>query len=176
MRLHIASHAEAEKMINRHETKTEQRRKTRKEIFMRDGGSCFWCGIQCRLIGPENGPFPDDMASLDHLIPKSQNGTWHFNNLVLSCSACNQLRDTIHPARFARIIKHARLMVLREIATDTQAAALCVTDQAVVAASSAFFEDADTVWSHRVQTALEVAAPLIIAEIAGRKMDRKRRR
>jgi 5-methylcytosine-specific restriction endonuclease McrA len=52
---------------------------SRHNIFRRDDHSCQYCGF--------NGPRSD--LNLDHVIPKSQGGKTHWENVVASCIPCN---------------------------------------------------------------------------------------
>jgi 5-methylcytosine-specific restriction endonuclease McrA len=51
----------------------------RRNIFARDGNHCQYCGRS----------FPTSELSLDHVVPKSRNGTTCWENIVCSCVACN---------------------------------------------------------------------------------------
>jgi len=51
----------------------------RRNIFARDGNSCQYCGKK----------FPTSELSLDHVIPRSQNGQTIWENLVCCCLSCN---------------------------------------------------------------------------------------
>lgn len=51
----------------------------RKNIFARDGCRCQYCGKR----------FPTNELSIDHVIPRSQNGKTTWENVVCSCMECN---------------------------------------------------------------------------------------
>ena len=51
----------------------------REFIYAREGGRCFYC--HCDV--PESG------AHIDHVFPVSRGGKSTYENLVLSCAACN---------------------------------------------------------------------------------------
>jgi hypothetical protein len=55
-------------------------KKTRFEIFKRDGFRCQYCGKYP----------PDVMLEVDHIQPKSKKGSDDINNLVTSCFDCNR--------------------------------------------------------------------------------------
>lgn len=55
-------------------------KKTRFEIFSRDKFTCQYCGRKV----------PDTVLEVDHIIPKSKNGTDDFINLITSCFDCNR--------------------------------------------------------------------------------------
>ena len=54
-------------------------RLTRKEIFIRDGYKCQYCGIEAEL----------SQLTIDHVIPKQKGGIDTWDNLVTACSQCN---------------------------------------------------------------------------------------
>jgi 5-methylcytosine-specific restriction endonuclease McrA len=51
----------------------------RRNVFARDGNHCQYCG---------HG-FPTSELSLDHVVPRSQNGPTCWENIVCSCVSCN---------------------------------------------------------------------------------------
>ena len=55
-------------------------KKIRFTIFERDGFKCQYCGHGV----------PDVILEVDHIIPKSKNGTDDNINLITSCFACNR--------------------------------------------------------------------------------------
>lgn len=74
------------------------RKKVRNSVLLRDRCRCFYCGIRVRLVVCEPGEqFPPDMATLDHIVPKSAGGGYNVHNLVTACYACNNSRE-IRPA------------------------------------------------------------------------------
>jgi 5-methylcytosine-specific restriction endonuclease McrA len=56
--------------------------RTRFLVFMRDNFSCRYCG--------RSTDEPDVELHCDHIIPKSKGGDDYFDNLITSCSECNQ--------------------------------------------------------------------------------------
>ncbi|UCE24870.1 MAG: HNH endonuclease [Candidatus Zixiibacteriota bacterium] len=58
---------------------------TRKNIIMRDGNRCQYCGTN-------KGPM-----TVDHIIPKTMGGTDSWENLVCSCSRCNNKKGDRTP-------------------------------------------------------------------------------
>jgi 5-methylcytosine-specific restriction endonuclease McrA len=85
--------------------KTAQRIRLFEEVFARDGGCCVYCGTPARRPGPgvKRGP---DLATLDHVVPRSFGGPLSRDNLVLACSACNNERGTMAADAF-RALKAA---------------------------------------------------------------------
>jgi len=53
---------------------------SRRNVFIRDGYECQYCGIHCT---PKT-------ATLDHVVPKSKGGPSNWQNLVTSCNECNR--------------------------------------------------------------------------------------
>jgi 5-methylcytosine-specific restriction endonuclease McrA len=51
----------------------------RRNIFARDNNQCQYCGKK----------FPTSELSLDHIVPRSQNGHSTWENIVCACVACN---------------------------------------------------------------------------------------
>jgi 5-methylcytosine-specific restriction endonuclease McrA len=49
----------------------------RKEVFVRDGYTCQYCGARGRDL------------TLDHVIPRHKGGRHTWENLVTACRACN---------------------------------------------------------------------------------------
>lgn len=50
---------------------------TRREVFIRDGFSCQYCGRQVNDL------------TIDHVVPKSRGGGHAWDNLVSACKPCN---------------------------------------------------------------------------------------
>ena len=76
----------------------------REYLLAKFGHQCVYCDTQ---VGPFN---------LDHVQPRSKNGSNRVSNLVLACIPCNEAKDdqSIHqflnhdPIRVAKILKHAK--------------------------------------------------------------------
>jgi 5-methylcytosine-specific restriction endonuclease McrA len=68
-------------------------------VFVRDGGCCTYCGVTVRprAKGLHRAP---DLATLDHLTPRSQGGRTLPDNLVLACHACNNARGDMSVEAF----------------------------------------------------------------------------
>ncbi len=54
-----------------------RRRLSRREVFMRDGLRCLYCGARTRDL------------TLDHVMPRSQGGAHSWDNVVSACKSCN---------------------------------------------------------------------------------------
>lgn len=79
--------------------KAAQRIKLFEEVYVRDGGCCVYCGTPLRRPGPGVKRAPD-LATLDHVRPRSLGGPLTRENLVLACSACNNARGTMEADAF----------------------------------------------------------------------------
>lgn len=53
------------------------RKLSKKEVFLRDRYTCQYCGQKSQDL------------TLDHVIPRRQNGSHAWNNVVAACSRCN---------------------------------------------------------------------------------------
>ena len=67
----------------------QQVKLNRRNIYARDGNQCQYCG----------GSFSTRELTLDHVIPRVQNGTNSWDNLVCSCVACNARKGGRTPAQ-----------------------------------------------------------------------------
>jgi CRISPR/Cas system Type II protein with McrA/HNH and RuvC-like nuclease domain len=61
--------------------------KTKKLVWERDGGYCFYCNAK---LGWNN-------KTVDHVIPRSKGGSNRAWNIVLSCFGCNQSKGDSSP-------------------------------------------------------------------------------
>lgn len=66
-----------------------------RELFLRDGNTCMYCG----------GQFPDHLLTRDHLVPLSRGGRNGWKNVVAACRSCNH-------AKGARTPEEARMELL----------------------------------------------------------------
>lgn len=74
------------------------RQEKRLAIYIRDNFTCLHCKRDLQTIVPGDGI----RIELDHVVPVSKGGSNHQNNLITSCSECNQARgnkdiEEIHP-------------------------------------------------------------------------------
>ena len=53
------------------------RRLSKKEVFLRDRFTCQYCGKKSQDL------------TLDHVVPRRQNGSHSWNNVVAACTRCN---------------------------------------------------------------------------------------
>lgn len=66
---------------------------------LRHGTSCVYCGTRNPLI-----------MTLDHVIPTSQGGSTHADNLQPSCRICNQLKDNMSHEQFVKYLKALKIL------------------------------------------------------------------
>ena len=55
----------------------------RRNIFIRDGFQCQYCGAK-------------DNLTVDHVVPASKGGPWTWENLTTACAKCNNKKETNH--------------------------------------------------------------------------------
>jgi 5-methylcytosine-specific restriction endonuclease McrA len=67
-----------------------QGRLTRRDIFLRDGFSCQYCGKQTKEL------------TLDHVMPRHRGGGHSWENIVAACKICNH-RKAGHTPEEARM-------------------------------------------------------------------------
>ena len=63
-----------------------KRKLSQKEIFLRDRYTCQYCGWETREL------------TLDHVIPRKQEGVHTWENIVSACIPCNRLKAGHTPA------------------------------------------------------------------------------
>lgn len=79
-------------------------RQARMEALMeRHKKRCFYCNIVVRVLRKKRAPHPRDMATEDHLVPKSKGGSDLLDNLVLACNECNNQRGDMPAESFLRL-------------------------------------------------------------------------
>mgnify|MGYP000851668381 CR=1 FL=1 len=60
------------------------------KLYERDNFTCLYCGEQVIVYYPnKNTPMPNNIATLDHIIPKSKGGNNNEYNLATCCYRCN---------------------------------------------------------------------------------------
>lgn len=79
--------------------KAAQRTKLFEDIFARDGGRCVYCRVATRRLQKGLSRAPD-LATLDHVVPRSLGGPLSRDNLVLACQACNNQRGVMEAEAF----------------------------------------------------------------------------
>lgn len=68
-----------------------ERRRRRGVLLAIQGGKCFWCEEE--IVEAD--------ATLDELMPRNRGGTQRWNNIVVSCSFCNNSRGDFIAPRWA---------------------------------------------------------------------------
>ena len=74
-----------------------QVRFSRFNVYARDRNTCQYCGIK----------FARSDLNLDHVIPRSQGGTSHWENVVCSCHVCNRRKGGSTPTEAGMRLLHA---------------------------------------------------------------------
>jgi len=65
---------------------------TKKNVFVRDGFKCQYCGSK-------------DQLTIDHIIPSSRGGKSNFENCVAACKPCNVRKNNRTPSEAKMYIK-----------------------------------------------------------------------
>ena len=70
------------------------RGRLRQELYDRST-DCHWCGVRVRIVPTvaRGQQIPDDMATLEHLVPECRGGEYGLGNMVLACMRCNSVRS-----------------------------------------------------------------------------------
>ncbi len=91
---------------------------TRKNIYVRDGYRCNYCGHK----------FRGDQLTLDHITPKAQGGRSTWDNLTAACAPCNRSKDDRTPEEAGMLILkrplpvsvHSSRFMLRSMGLETE--------------------------------------------------------
>ncbi|MEW6432205.1 MAG: HNH endonuclease [Myxococcota bacterium] len=70
---------------------------SRENVYARDHGECQYCGQ--KLARSE--------ATYDHVVPRSQGGGTHWENIVIACVPCNQAKGGKTPAQARMTLRTA---------------------------------------------------------------------
>lgn len=81
-------------------------------VFPRERGRCWWCQRPVVRMSRRYGPFPANMATLDHIVPRGKGGRDHSDNLVLACYACNHERGPMAADAFLALKQRQARAVL----------------------------------------------------------------
>jgi 5-methylcytosine-specific restriction endonuclease McrA len=57
---------------------------TRKNVLLRDGYQCQYCGVKCR----------PGAITIDHVVPRSRGGKTTWTNVVAACHPCNRRKGS----------------------------------------------------------------------------------
>ena len=69
-------------------------RLSRREVFVRDGHACQYCGHQAAHL------------TLDHVVPRHRGGAHSWDNLVAACGECNHRKGGRLPAEAGMRLRH----------------------------------------------------------------------
>lgn len=71
-----------------------------KRLSEQQNHRCCYCGVHtwCKHYD-EDGPW-QNMATVEHIIPRDHGGTNRKGNIVMACSQCNSKRDRHNPYIF----------------------------------------------------------------------------
>jgi 5-methylcytosine-specific restriction endonuclease McrA len=69
---------------------------TRKNVLLRDGYQCQYCGVKCRPAA----------ITIDHIVPRSRGGKTTWTNVVAACHPCNRKKGS-------RALEKTGMMLLR---------------------------------------------------------------
>lgn len=72
-------------------------RKVRKEIYRRDNYTCVFCE---RKVSDEVENSSENLATLDHIYPRSKGGDHSPKNLVTACKWCNDRKRSMDIVEF----------------------------------------------------------------------------
>lgn len=91
------------------------------EAWNKTRGRCGYCGRKLRANftrdPKDTSKEPDDLFTLDHIIPVSKGGTKEINNLLASCRLCNNLKgnsDNLDLLRMKLLINAGKLTKFNE--------------------------------------------------------------
>lgn len=62
---------------------------TKKDIWHKTDGKCWYCGAELNPIGDNNDK---NSFCIDHVVPRSQNGNNSLDNQVPCCRSCNSIK------------------------------------------------------------------------------------
>ena len=88
-----------------------KRRVIRDLVIERDGKKCFYCKKNLK---------PSEIT-LDHIVPRSEGGSFHSTNLVVCCNNCNNKRGNIYFFDFCKQfnLPKDKLNILKKIYLNT---------------------------------------------------------
>lgn len=75
------------RLLNYRKVPRNTRTVSRKNILIRDGFTCLYCGEE----------FPSSELTLDHILPKSRGGASSWENLGSACYSCNNAKGSRTP-------------------------------------------------------------------------------
>ena len=69
---------------------------------------CYYCKQTMALPAHQWAAQQDNHATLEHLLPRSEGGTYDAHNIRAACRLCNTLRGTKHLSWFKEFIEDLR--------------------------------------------------------------------
>lgn len=91
------------------------------QIFLEQAGHCHWCDRLCSVSDGREIPDaeqPDDLFTIDHLVPYVMGGRPEISNLVGSCKACNRLKGKQEAGLFKKRMDRIRAMTREQLIED----------------------------------------------------------
>lgn len=87
----------------------------RNHLWVKQERRCYYCERLTRLISINEGESsPPDMATLDHIIPKSQSkGVPYTGNVAVACYKCNIRKSNMTEEHFRELLKLEREAAIR---------------------------------------------------------------
>lgn len=82
-----------------------ERVEVRRRIQDEQGGTCYFCSRTVCEYPMHTRPHPDDMATLDHVLPRSRGGDDRRENLIVSCYRCNADRQNSIPSDYGATLQ-----------------------------------------------------------------------
>ena len=62
---------------------------SKRNLYTRDKGTCQYCGKKISY----------DSSTYDHVVPRCKGGKTGWDNIVIACSKCNEIKDNKTPAQ-----------------------------------------------------------------------------
>jgi 5-methylcytosine-specific restriction endonuclease McrA len=90
---------------------------SRKNIILRDGSRCQYCGVVCKT----------GKITIDHVIPRAKGGRTSWENVVAACQSCNHRKGD-------RLAEHTGMVLLRKPRRPVWHDLLDYTDQQATSA------------------------------------------
>lgn len=93
----------------------------RQQVFARDGFRCLYChrSLLRRRRYPPRCPH---RPTLDHVVPRSQNGGYTTTNLITACAECNHRRGNRPVREFATAEAYRRIQHALRLSRDARKA------------------------------------------------------
>jgi 5-methylcytosine-specific restriction endonuclease McrA len=84
--------------------KAHEKQFAKLSLFYKQRGKCCFC--QVKMYADESVcANKDDMATIEHVIPKTNGGRNHISNYKISCNACNNDRGITNFDKYAKKVK-----------------------------------------------------------------------